>query len=730
MKLTEKNKFIQSILHSYSQIFFAENSFLAIILILVSFFNPWAGLFGLLSVIFVNATAFLLNFNKTSIQKGLYGFNALLTGLGAGIIFEPNFTLFVVILSIALLTLFFAISLQGILGKYGLPFLSIPFILGMWILILSTDELTHLNLTEKGIFVYNELFQQGGLWRVKLYESLNNLDNLRSIKIYFISLSAIIFQNDVLAGILIALGLLYYSRISFALSILGFYLAYLFYLLIGANFSELSYTFIGFNYILTAIAIGGYFFIPSKKSFFWLIILLPVTVLISLALKGIFDQWKLPIYSLPFNIVVLLFLYVMKWRSKKPEELTEEFIKLENPEKSLYLYHTLKEILKNKLYYPISLPFAGEWTVLQSHNGKYTHKDLWRYAWDFIITDENGKSFQNNGDYPADYYCYDKPVYAPADGYIINIVDGIHDNIIGETNTVQNWGNSIVIKHTEYLYTQLSHLKAGSIRVKNGDFVKKGTLLATVGNSGYSPYPHLHFQIQSLPYVGSATLDYPLYNFIVKKMGKIHYFLFGKPKENDKIAPAIPHEILKKTLNLVPGKILQVINEKNETEQWKIDKNIYNQAYIYDKKSNSYLYFYSNETGFYINNFVGDKNSNLFEVYKALNSIYKVFYKNLEVNNILRPDYFFSKEIMFIQDFLAPFWMFIKVKFQLQYKEVDDEIFPNYIKVKSKVKRNLFSKEKCINHYEITFWKNEIIQIKDLNSNQEIKIEVYKSIWS
>ncbi len=729
MELIEKNKFIQSILHSYSQIFFAENSFLAIILILVSFFNPWAGLFGLLSVVFVNTLAFFLNFNNASIQKGLYGFNALLTGLGAGIIFEPNLTLFIIVLSIALLTLFFSISLQGVLGKYGLPFLSIPFILGMWLLILSTDELRNLNLTERGIYIYNELFQQGGLWRVKLYENLNNLDHLTSIKTYFISLSAIIFQNDVLAGILIALGLLYYSRISFTLSILGFYLAYLFYWLIGADFSELSYTFIGFNYILTAIAIGGYFFIPSKKTIFWLIVLLPVTVLISLALKEIFDQWGLPIYSLPFNFVVLLFLYVMKWRSKKPVELTEEFIRLKNPEKSLYLYHTLQKILKNKLYFPISLPFTGEWTVLQGHNGKYTHKDLWKHAWDFIIKDEEGKSYQNNGDYPADYYCYDKPVYAPADGYVVNIVDGIPDNIIGETNTLQNWGNSIVIKHTEYLYTQLSHLKAGSLRVKNGDFVKKGTLLATVGNSGYSPYPHLHFQIQSLPYVGSATLDYPLYNFIIKNFNKIKYFLFGKPKENDVVAPAIPHEILKKNLNFVPGKILSVTNYNGQKEQWLIDKDIYNQTYIVDKKSNSYLYFYSNETGLYINNFIGNKNSSLFEFYKALNNIYKVFYKDLEINNILRPDHFFSKKIMFIQDFLAPFWFFIEVKFNLKYVESDDEIFPNYIKVKSKITNSIFSKEKCINHYEVTLWKNETIDIKDLNSNKVLKIEVYKEIW-
>ena len=89
----------------------------------------------------------------------------------------------------------------------------------------------------------------------------------------------------------------------------------------------------------------------------------------------------------------------------------------------------------------------GEWTVSQAEDGDYTHKGEWKYAWDFIITDSNSSQFKNKGDLPEDYFCYGKMLSAPDDGTIIEIIDGIDDNIVGDVNLINNWGNSIVIKH-------------------------------------------------------------------------------------------------------------------------------------------------------------------------------------------------------------------------------------------------------------------------------------------
>ncbi len=70
---------------------------------------------------------------------------------------------------------------------------------------------------------------------------------------------------------------------------------------------------------------------------------------------------------------------------------------------------------------------------------------------------------------PEDFYCFNKPVLAPADGWVEEILDGVEDNAIDQVNLTQNWGNTIVIKHADKLYTKLSHLKNNSFRVGKGD---------------------------------------------------------------------------------------------------------------------------------------------------------------------------------------------------------------------------------------------------------------------
>ena len=84
-------------------------------------------------------------------------------------------------------------------------------------------------------------------------------------------------------------------------------------------------------------------------------------------------------------------------------------------------------------------------------------------------------------------------------------------------------------------YYELSHLKNGSIKVKKGDSVIKGQPLATLGNSGRSPYPHLHFQVQAFQYVGSKTIKYPIGNYLTNDRGKFDMKFFDLPQSGEKL---------------------------------------------------------------------------------------------------------------------------------------------------------------------------------------------------
>jgi murein DD-endopeptidase MepM/ murein hydrolase activator NlpD len=57
----------------------------------------------------------------------------------------------------------------------------------------------------------------------------------------------------------------------------------------------------------------------------------------------------------------------------------------------------------------------------------------------------------------------------------------------------KGYGNTIIMQHTDGLQTRYGHL--ASINVKAGDVITAESALGTVGNTGHSTGPHLHFEV-------------------------------------------------------------------------------------------------------------------------------------------------------------------------------------------------------------------------------------------
>jgi len=315
----------------------------------------FAGLSGLLAVVFSNILAYVIGFNRNNIKSGYYGFNSLLVGLGLGVFYQPGLEYFILLIFVAFLTLFLTIMVEGVIGKYGLPFLSFSFLLSIWLVTLASRQFTTLKVSEIGIYALNDMFSLGGLSMVKVYNWFNMLPWPDTVKLYFKSLGAILFQYHLVPGILLAIGLLIYSRISFTLSVLGFFSAYLYYNFIGADFNELSYGYIGFNFILTSIAIGGFFIIPSKYSYLWVILLTPLISIFLTSTNVFFNLFQLSVYSLPFNIIVVLFLYILKFRERfysKPQIVSYQQY---SPEKNLYSHLNYNQRFGKSAFFSLSL---------------------------------------------------------------------------------------------------------------------------------------------------------------------------------------------------------------------------------------------------------------------------------------------------------------------------------------------------------------------------------------
>ena len=79
-----------------------------------------------------------------------------------------------------------------------------------------------------------------------------------------------------------------------------------------------------------------------------------------------------------------------------------------------------------------------------------------------------------------------QPVFAVADGTVI----------IAQALTT-SYGNYVLIKHDNGLYTLYAHGQSGSIRVSEGDRVVQGQQIMNVGSTGNSSGPHLHFEVRT-----------------------------------------------------------------------------------------------------------------------------------------------------------------------------------------------------------------------------------------
>jgi hypothetical protein len=310
----------------------------------------------------------------------------------------------------------------------------------------------------------------------------------------------------------------------------------------------------------------------------------------------------------------------------------------------------------------------GEWMVSQGHDGSMTHKGDWGKALDFVILDEEMKTYSNPGNLVEHFYSFNKPVLSPGDGIVEEIIDHVADNEIGKNNTNENWGNTIIIKHSDGLYSKLSHLKKHSIKVAKGAYVKRGEIVAACGNSGRSPEPHLHFQVQSTPYIGSKTIAYPVAYFKSRKKNLALLNNFTVPAEGSFVSNLLPDPQLQQAFNFQPGFCMLVNAAGFEQEEWEVVTSIYNESYLFSRQHNAYAYFINNGTVFYFSNYFGTKKSLLYHFYLSAYKVVLSAEMNMTVTDNYPINVFGYHPLRWLQDIIAPFYIFIKIKYVSVHK--------------------------------------------------------------
>ena len=144
-----------------------------------------------------------------------------------------------------------------------------------------------------------------------------------------------------------------------------------------------------------------------------------------------------------------------------------------------------------------------------------------RYAVDYEQLDANNRIYSGQNKKNLDNYTiYGQEALAAADGTVVKVVDGLPEQVPGVfpegISLDEADGNSVILDIGGGNYALYAHFQPGTIRVKEGDRVKRGDVLALVGNSGNSLAPHLHFHVMSGPQpLASNGLPYEVDSFEV-----------------------------------------------------------------------------------------------------------------------------------------------------------------------------------------------------------------------
>lgn len=692
------------------------------VLLIVTFFNSFAGLTGLIAVSLSILFSKMAGPSNVADQPGLLHFNAILLGLGMGTFYNSGYAFWLILFIAVFFSLLFSTWLAERFYRKGTPFLSIPFIISFWIIILVARDLRAIELTARSIYWLNNMYAVGDSQLLNFVLFFENLPVSPLVLTFFKSLSSLFFQENVLAGIVIFLVLLFQSRISVLLVLLGFVVSMLFNSIVNAYDSGINYYLLGANFIMVTLAIGGFFMLPSIYSFFWAILAVPLSFLMVIALGKIMALLNLPVYSLPFCLVTILMIHFFQ-HTKRYGRVVQTPYQFYSPEKNLYNYLNAKKRFFFERFYSLQLPFLGQWIVTQGHDGELTHKGDWSKALDFVIVDGQMKTYSKPGLDPANFYCYDKPILAPADGYVQAVINHVEDNEVGAINRKENWGNSIVIKHLEGLYTKLSHLRKHSINVKIGDYVRKGDIIAACGNSGRSPEPHLHFQVQAAPFVGSKSLSYPFSAYKLKVNSKEEVREYAIPVETNQVSNLLSNPDLTSAFNFQPGFRMEAHQpQTGAAEDWEVFTDAYNKTYFFCHQSKAVAYFTHTAHFFYFNSFFGNKNSMLYRFYL---SAYKVAL-------FTDPAYLVQDEFplqlsrfgpgMWIQDFFAPFAIFRHLRYESKAPVIEGSVFAQTIHLRSSQYQEFLGVSTNKVENSITIADQKIIEITSAWSAQKITI--------
>jgi urea transporter len=296
-----------SALRGLGQVIFINNPVSGLLLLLALLLqSPWMALFALVGTVTANLTARAIDAEPTAWSNGIYGFNGALVGAAVAAFahFGADTGLLAWLMVVIAGAIVTTVLLHG-LGRWvfrvvGLPPLTLPFCLVTWLLLDLVASLDHpaLQLAE-----HPALQGGGGVFQALLLALPHGFGQ-------------VLFCPGLLPGVLVLLATAAASPLAALVGLLGGGVAAITALLIGASPEAVAVGLWSYNGVLTAMAIGGTFYAPTRMSVAVGLLGAAAASLLTPGLSGLLARALapgFPLLQLPFIVATLAMMLVIRW---------------------------------------------------------------------------------------------------------------------------------------------------------------------------------------------------------------------------------------------------------------------------------------------------------------------------------------------------------------------------------------------------------------------------------
>lgn len=257
---------LERLLAVYAQVLFSRSVVVGLLLLLATAVAPRAGLMGVLAVVTADVFARLLGLEQRVIASGVYGYNALLLGLGVGQSFAGFGPVIGVTVLAAVASVVVTAALRSLLGAVNLPVLTLPFV-GLFALLLGGAD---------------------GAGATLLFAEPDTVTVARlpyHVGAFLRSLGALFFLPRLDAGALVLAALVVHSRISTMLAVLAFVLVVFAARALGSGHDDSVVFSLGYNGMVAAVALGAVWYVPSWSSVLVGLVATAVSMLVALGVR-------------------------------------------------------------------------------------------------------------------------------------------------------------------------------------------------------------------------------------------------------------------------------------------------------------------------------------------------------------------------------------------------------------------------------------------------------------